>query len=223
MEWSIGEALIGANYRVSGKQAAYVWAMAEKRAKDRVILKLIELSGLVYSEEERDELKDGDREPVQEPTGSSADWERLDKVLGKILDAIAARDTVEALDELIASERVQDAIAEIGAERSKKVQEALEARKAALAGTASKPEPEPAADDPSSRKNGYEHGKSPISSLPAFMAMYISRAKTPDEVEELVEAWIDENAVDWQSLPTTTRRKADDVIERKKMDLAKGR
>lgn len=57
-EWSIGEALIGVNYRVSGKQAAYVWAMAEKRAKDRVILKLIELHGLLYSEEEADEFKD---------------------------------------------------------------------------------------------------------------------------------------------------------------------
>ncbi|MBM6594832.1 hypothetical protein [Microvirga pudoricolor] len=57
LEWSIGEALIGVNYRVSGKQAAYVYAMAEKRAKDRVILKLIELHGLVYSEEEADEFK----------------------------------------------------------------------------------------------------------------------------------------------------------------------
>src|SRR3954469_8957381 len=57
MEWSIGEALIGTNYRVSGRQAAYVYAMAEKRAKDRVILKLIELHGLVYSEEEADEFK----------------------------------------------------------------------------------------------------------------------------------------------------------------------
>jgi hypothetical protein len=59
VEWSIGEALIGVNYRVSGKQAAYVYAMAEKRAKDRVILKLIELSGDVYSEEEADEFKQG--------------------------------------------------------------------------------------------------------------------------------------------------------------------
>jgi hypothetical protein len=57
MEWSIGEALVGINYRVSGKQAAYVYAMAEKRAKDRVILKLIELHGLVYSEEEADEFR----------------------------------------------------------------------------------------------------------------------------------------------------------------------
>jgi hypothetical protein len=37
-EWSIGEALVNVNYRVSGRQAAYVYAMAEKRAKDRVIL-----------------------------------------------------------------------------------------------------------------------------------------------------------------------------------------
>lgn len=59
IEWSIGEALIGVNYRVSGKQAAYVYAMAEKRAKDRVILKLIELHGYVYSEEEADEFKQG--------------------------------------------------------------------------------------------------------------------------------------------------------------------
>src|SRR5215207_6002524 len=55
-EWSIGEALINVNYRVSGRQAAYVYAMAEKRAKDRVILKLIGLHGLLYSEEEADEL-----------------------------------------------------------------------------------------------------------------------------------------------------------------------
>jgi len=56
-EWSIGEALVNVNYRVSGRQAAYVYAMAEKRAKDRVILKLIGLHGLLYSEEEADEFK----------------------------------------------------------------------------------------------------------------------------------------------------------------------
>ena len=56
-EWSIGEALVHVNYRVSGRQAAYVYAMAEKRAKDRVILKLVGLHGLLYSEEEADEFK----------------------------------------------------------------------------------------------------------------------------------------------------------------------
>src|SRR6476620_11666828 len=58
-EWSIGEALVHVNYRVSGRQAAYVYAMAEKRAKDRVILKLIGLHGLLYSEEETDDFRVG--------------------------------------------------------------------------------------------------------------------------------------------------------------------
>lgn len=65
-EWSIGEALVGTNYRVSGKQAAYVYAMAEKRAKDRVILKLIQLHGLLYSEDEADDFK-ADKSETREP------------------------------------------------------------------------------------------------------------------------------------------------------------
>src|SRR3954468_13808754 len=64
-EWSIGEALVHVNYRISGRQAAYVYAMAEKRAKDRVILKLVGLHGLLYSEEEADEFKTGRPAPVE--------------------------------------------------------------------------------------------------------------------------------------------------------------
>jgi hypothetical protein len=63
-EWSIGEALIGMNYKVSGKQAGYVYAMAEKRAKDRVIIKLAGLHGL-YSEDEADEFKESSSAPQQ--------------------------------------------------------------------------------------------------------------------------------------------------------------
>jgi hypothetical protein len=63
LEWSIGEALtvrqdrLGGNYKVTGKQAGYVYAMAEKRAKDRVILKLLNAHGSLYSEEEADDFK----------------------------------------------------------------------------------------------------------------------------------------------------------------------
>ena len=62
MEWSIGEALIvtpngvGGNYKVSGKQASYVFAMSEKRGKDRVILKLAGIDA--YSEEESDDFRE---------------------------------------------------------------------------------------------------------------------------------------------------------------------
>jgi len=49
-EWSIGEA---APYN---NKNAYPFAMAEKRAKDRVILKLVGLHGDVYSQDEADEF-----------------------------------------------------------------------------------------------------------------------------------------------------------------------
>jgi hypothetical protein len=64
MEWSIGEAAIGQSYQVSGKQAAFPYAMAEKRGKDRVILKLAGLTG-VYSEEEMKQQGDSS-EPEEE-------------------------------------------------------------------------------------------------------------------------------------------------------------
>lgn len=54
--WSIGEASEH-NYKTKPKQPAYPYAMAEKRAIDRVILKLIGLHGLAYSEEEADDFK----------------------------------------------------------------------------------------------------------------------------------------------------------------------
>ena len=54
-EWSYGEA--------SDKncQNKYPLAMAEKRAKDRVILKLVGLHGYIYSE---DEMEDSEQNPL---------------------------------------------------------------------------------------------------------------------------------------------------------------
>lgn len=49
--WSIGEAAPHNN------KNTYPYAMAEKRAVDRVVLKLIGLHGLAYSEEEADDFK----------------------------------------------------------------------------------------------------------------------------------------------------------------------
>jgi len=61
-EWSIGEAAPANN------KNGYPFAMAEKRAKDRVILKLIGLHGEVYSEEEADDFKN---RPAPEPAQDS--------------------------------------------------------------------------------------------------------------------------------------------------------
>ena len=60
-EWSFGEAAPNNN------KNAYPYAMAEKRAKDRVVLKLVGLHGLAYSEEESDDFK-GEPSAAQKPT-----------------------------------------------------------------------------------------------------------------------------------------------------------
>jgi len=74
-EWSFGEATPYNN------KNTYPFAMAEKRAKDRVVLKLVGLHGLAYSEDESDDFK----EP---PVKSSAQLKRED-VFPKIRDELA--------------------------------------------------------------------------------------------------------------------------------------
>lgn len=62
-EWSIGEASPANN------KNAYPYAMAEKRAKDRVIAKLVGLAQYVYSEDEADDFKDA--RPNRTPVGGT--------------------------------------------------------------------------------------------------------------------------------------------------------
>jgi hypothetical protein len=124
VEWSIGEALIGVNYRVSGKQAAYVYAMAEKRAKDRVILKLIELHGYVYSEEEADEFKQGrpgfaDPHVELEKTEPQTQKGRVEAAAsdGKVEDDLKAKikkaKTINAVTDLMLHADTQKVLAEL--------------------------------------------------------------------------------------------------------------
>lgn len=113
-EWSIGEAAINLNYRVSGRQAAYPFAMAEKRAKDRVVLKLIGLHGLVYSEEESDDFKPvnamKEEFAADQPTKSSAALKREDawpKIMEQFEQDILDCKTLVALEALKASYRAK--------------------------------------------------------------------------------------------------------------------
>ncbi len=66
-EWATGEA------SPKNNRNAYPWAMAEKRAKDRVILKLIGIHGLVYSE---DEMSGSGAEREQPET--TGQWKGID-------------------------------------------------------------------------------------------------------------------------------------------------
>lgn len=98
IEWSIGEA------NPKNNKNAYPWAMAEKRAKDRVILKLLGFAGEVYSEEEADDFKDAKPARQAAPRGEVAplDAKKSNRVLKadyeRLLTGMQQCHTVEALD-----------------------------------------------------------------------------------------------------------------------------
>lgn len=71
--WAIGEASTG-NLTKTSKN--YRWAMAEKRAKDRVILKLLGIAGDMYSEEEADEFKEKPEHKEKPEPKTKTDFEK---------------------------------------------------------------------------------------------------------------------------------------------------
>jgi hypothetical protein len=140
-EWSIGEALINVNYRVSGKQAAYVYAMAEKRAKDRVILKLIELHGLVYSEEEADEFADA--RPGAPGPADVAEVAKEEVVAGGPVEADLKRRidkarSINAVTDLMLHADTQEALSGLPAPARDEVRDYAKARLVALGWPAKK-------------------------------------------------------------------------------------
>lgn len=74
-EWSFGEA------SPSNNKNAYPFAMAEKRAKDRVVLKLVGLHGLAYSEEESDDFRADTVEKPKREVGFRGDGTRTSYAL----------------------------------------------------------------------------------------------------------------------------------------------
>ena len=118
--WSIGEA---APYNTTNK---YPYAMAEKRAKDRVILKLLELSGDVYSEEEADEFKN-QKPTSNEPILTIDQAERIDAMLEFYEDC--------NLERFLAAEKKYEKVLNmvgIGEEEYNKIVEAHDKRKKEL-------------------------------------------------------------------------------------------
>ena len=108
-EWSIGEAAPKNN------KNAYPFAMAEKRAKDRVILKLIGLHGLAYSEEEADDFKESASNPA---SATKAQKEPFSSFYKTTLEAMLLSETkadlndwknknVKAIDALSEQEKVE--------------------------------------------------------------------------------------------------------------------
>ena len=109
VEWSIGEALVGVNYHVPGSEPAYVYAMAEKRAKDRVILKLIELPDVASSEEPL-----AVESPPSSPNANTPAVLSLEPgLVGELKRTLDGAETVEAAIALMRSADTQPSLAEI--------------------------------------------------------------------------------------------------------------
>lgn len=142
VEWSIGEALVNVNYRVSGRQAGYVYAMAEKRAKDRVILKLLELHGLVYSEEEADEFRAGSPAAIQAVDDAFADSDPFDAVTEAEADLkrrIDDQDSIDAVTDLMLDAETQQVLARMPPGTRDEVRDYARARLVALGWPPKKP------------------------------------------------------------------------------------
>jgi hypothetical protein len=106
-EWSFGEVSPANN------KNGYPYAMAEKRAKDRVALKLLGMAGLVYSEEEADDFKASrpaqrsdlphEHPGEEQPSKSSAqlkrdgEWERVTKSIAQDMVDVHTFAAFEAL------------------------------------------------------------------------------------------------------------------------------
>ena len=128
VEWSIGEALVGVNYHVPGSEPAYVYAMAEKRGKDRVILKLIELSDVASSEEPHTV-----ESPPSSPNANTPAVLSLEPgLVGELKRTLDGAETVEAVIALMRSAETQQSLAGLMPDRKDHVRGYAKSRMAAL-------------------------------------------------------------------------------------------
>lgn len=105
-EWATGEAAPGNN------KNAYPYAMAEKRAKDRAIAKLVGLAQYVLSEDEVDDFKTGERKAVESDSGAPSP-SPAPKTNGHVKPPEDARAEAEKLAKAIKSAANLDALSEL--------------------------------------------------------------------------------------------------------------
>ena len=128
VEWSIGEALVDVNYHVPGSEPAYVYAMAEKRAKDRVILKLIGLPDEVSSEEPHTV----ESSPSSSNENMPAEIDLEPGLVGELKRKLDGVKTVEAVITLMTKAETQQSLADLAPDWTNQVRGYAKARMVAL-------------------------------------------------------------------------------------------
>ncbi len=97
-EWSIGEAM-PINIDKKNNKQQYPYAMAEKRAKDRVILKLIDMAGFVYSETESEAFKKRSNAGEVFKEGSNATESELEESRQALAKELEELERAQELDQ----------------------------------------------------------------------------------------------------------------------------
>lgn len=119
--WTVGEA---APYN---NKNSYPFAMAEKRAKDRLILKLIGLHGEVYSEDEADDFK-----PKKEAKPRvKKDAKYFDDLCAYVVKNLKSSDCIEMVDQII--DVNSDDLNKMNSEQRVSVRKVLNAKRDELA------------------------------------------------------------------------------------------
>ena len=134
-EWSIGEALVDVNYHVPGSEPAYVYAMAEKRARDRVILKLVELHDVISSEEPH--AVENWRASANENT-PSAELGPEPGIVAELKRRLDSTTAVDAVVALMLNAETQRVLGGLRPEWKEQVREYAKARMVALGWTPSR-------------------------------------------------------------------------------------
>lgn len=145
--WSFGEAAVGQNYQVKGKMAAYPYAMAEKRAKDRVILKLVELAGVYAEWEAEDFAQAAPEEPktmdLGPPTRGEQQWleddrgdkaqaaqlmESLTRIEAEVRQAIKVKKGANELADYMLTPRTKDLLKALPQDKREDLEEFARSR-----------------------------------------------------------------------------------------------
>lgn len=125
--WSIGEA------NPKNCRNAYPWAMAEKRAVDRVILKLVGIHGLVYSEDEMaDDARPAPQVASGEPEQAKVKVSDQREIYAAMRDEIDACETLDDLAVFWRSPAAQAEFKKLKPDWATQITEHKDARKAAL-------------------------------------------------------------------------------------------
>lgn len=127
--WSIGEC------SPKNNRNAYPWAMGEKRGVDRVILKLVGIHGLVYSEDEMPDEPQRTTQIVHQEQPKPEEPKRLSKdasrsSFSEVSEAFRTAETLDALD--AAGKRYKPKINEMHAEFEAELKELFKSFRADL-------------------------------------------------------------------------------------------